>query len=87
MIMLYDKNMNLIFAHDYDGTQESIITTKNIYKRRILRFKNMLTENNKILFIFYGKCDHQDYIKNSHRIISLEDKAECKKFFFYLLEL
>tara|TARA_B110000879_G_scaffold122628_2_gene162291 strand:+ start:3849 stop:4547 length:699 start_codon:yes stop_codon:yes gene_type:complete len=87
MLMLYDKNMNLIFAHDYDGTQESIITTKNIYKRRILRFKNMLTENNKILFIFSGKSDHQDYINNSHSIISLEDKTDCKQYFFYLQEL
>lgn len=84
---VYDKNNNLIFSHDYDGTQESIITTKNTYKRRIIRFKNMLTENNKILFIFSGKSDHKDYINNSHSIISLEDKTDCKQYLFYLQEI
>ena len=84
---VYDKNNNLIFSHDYDGTQESIITTKHKYKRRIIRLNNILTENNKILFIFSGKSDHKDYINNSHSIISLEDKTECKQYLFYLQEI
>jgi len=85
--MIYDKNTNLIFAHDYDGTQESIIKTKNTYKRRIIRLRNMLNANNKILFIFSGKSDYSDYINNSHSIISLEDKTDCKQYFFYLQEI
>tara|TARA_B100001996_G_C18510310_1_gene535081 strand:+ start:52 stop:777 length:726 start_codon:yes stop_codon:yes gene_type:complete len=84
---VYDKKNNLIFSHDYDGTQKSIIDTKNKYKRRLIRLKNVLTENDKILFIFSGKSDYQDYINNSHSIISLEDKTDCKQYLFYLLEI
>jgi hypothetical protein len=84
---VYDKKNNLIFSHDYDGTQKSIIDTKNKYKRRLIRLKNILNENNKILFIFSGKSDYKDYINNSHSIISLEDKTDCKQYLFYLQEI
>lgn len=81
---IYDKNNNLIFSHDYDGSIKSIIDTKLKYKRRLIRLKNILTENNKILFIFSGKSDYKDYSNNSHSIISLEDKIDSKEYFFYL---
>lgn len=84
---IYDQNNNFIFLHDYKGTQKSIIDTKNKYKRRIIRLNKILTENNKILFIFSGKCDYKDYINNSHTIVSLEDKTDCKQYFFYLQEI
>ena len=82
---VYNKKNNLIFSHDYDGTQKSLIYTKNKYKRRLIRLNNILTENNKILFIFSRKIDYKDYINNLHSIISLEDETDCKQYFFYLL--
>lgn len=84
---IYDTKNNLIFSHDYNGKPESIITTKDKYKRRLTRLKNILTEKNKILFIFSGKSDYKDYINNSHSIISLDDKTDCKEYLFYLQEI
>ncbi len=85
--IIYDKNTNLIFEHDYDGTFDSIITTKNKYKRRIIRLKNILAGNNKILFIFSGKSNHNDYINNSHSISTLEYETDCKEYYLYLQEI
>lgn len=84
---VYDKKNNLIFSHDYNGTQKSIIEIKKKYKRRLIRLKNILTENDKILFIFSGKSDYKDYNNNSHSIISLEDETDCKQYLFYLQEI
>lgn len=86
-LCIYDKNINLIFPHDYNGTQQSIIDTKNKYKRRIIRFKNILKSKDKVLFIFSGKSDYKDYINNSHSIMSLEDKSKCEKYLIYLDKL
>lgn len=84
---IYDEKNNLIFSHDYNGTHQSIIDTKNKYKRRLIRLKDILNKDDKILFIFSGKSDYKDYINNSHSIISLENKTDSKKYLFYLLEI
>ena len=86
-LALYDKNLNLIFAHDYYGTQQSIIDTKNKYKRRIIRFKNILKSKEKVLFIFSGKSDHKDYMSNTHSILSLENRSKPKRYLIYLEQL
>ena len=85
--IIYDKNTNLIFPHDYDKSNNSFVLAKQKYNRRLIRLNNILNDNNnKILFIFAGKCNKEHYINNSHSIL-FNEKTQSKEYYIYLKKL